>query len=111
MEEIMKRVALVLVALGLVFATAAPSFAHVYYGPAHHYYRGYVRPHYYGGYAPVVIAPAPVYGYATYPPVVMPVVLPVVTPAVPVAPGPYYYGAPGVGIGIRGPRVSIGVGL
>ncbi len=84
----MKSVALVLVALGLLLAMAAPSMAH---GP-YHYHHGYARPYYYGGYgpavvvAPTVVAPAPVYGYATYPPAVAPVYPPV-------APSPYCYGA------------------
>ncbi|MGO9114168.1 MAG: hypothetical protein ACLP9L_33560 [Thermoguttaceae bacterium] len=101
----MKSVALSLVALGLLLAMAAPSLAHGYCGPVHHYHHG---AYYYGGYSPVVVAPAPVYGYPTYPPVVTPAVAPVVTPVVP---GPYYYGAPGVYLGYRGPRVAIRVGL
>jgi len=104
----MKSVALSFVALGLLLAMAAPSFAHGYCGPVHHYHHGYVGPHYYGGYAAAVVAPAPVYGYAAYPPVVSPAVAPVVTPVVP---GPYYYGVPGVRFGYRGPGVAIRVGL
>ena len=99
----MKSVALVVVALGLLFAMAAPSLAH---GPVHYYHHyGYAGPHYYGGYPTVVVTPAPVYGYATYPPVVAPVYPPV-------APGPcYYYGTPGVSLGYRGPGLRIGVGF
>ena len=114
LEEIMKSVALVLVALGLLLAMAAPSMAH---GP-HYYHHGYARPYYYGGYgpyyggygpavvvAPTVVAPVPVYGYATYPPAVTPVYPPV-------APSPcYYYGGPGVSLGYRGRGLSIGVGF
>jgi hypothetical protein len=104
----MKGVAFLVVALGLLLAMAAPSLAHDhwgghggYYAPIHHH--GYYGPHY-GGYRPVVVVPAPVYGYATYPPVVGSVYAPVV-------PGPCYYGAPGVSLGFRGPRVSVGVGF
>jgi hypothetical protein len=111
LEKIMKSLALVVVALGLLVAMATPSLAHppVYYHHAH-------GPYYHGGYGVVVVAPAPVYGYATYPPAYPPVYPPVVTPApaavvTPVVPGPYYYGVPGVSLGIRGPRVAIGVGL
>ena len=54
--------------------------------------------------ATVVVAPAPVYSYPTYPPVVTPVYPPVV-------PSPYYYyGGPGVSVGFRG-RGVIGVGF
>ncbi len=82
----MKSVALVVVALGLLFAMAAPSLAH---GPVHYYHHyGYAGPHYYGGYPTVVVTPAPVYGYATYPPVVAPSIrrlrrAPVITTAPP----------------------------
>ena len=60
----MKNVALVVVALGLLLAMAAPSLAH---GPVI-YHHGHSGPYYYGGYGPVVVAPAPVYNYPTYPP-------------------------------------------
>ena len=103
----MKAVALVVVAFGLLFAMAAPSMAHGYWAPGYHYH-GYVRPYYYGAYRPVVVAPPAVYSYAPYPPVVVPAPAPVVTPVVP---SPYYYGAPGVTFGYRGPRVGIGVGF
>ena len=105
----MKKVALIVVAFGLLLAMAAPSLAHGYWAPVHHHY-AYPRPFVYGVYSPVVVAPAPVvtpapvYGYATYPPA-PPVIAPVV-------PGPaYYYGVPGVTFGFRGRRVAIGVGL
>lgn len=101
----MKSVAIVVVALGLLMAMAAPSLAHGYWVPVHHHHYAYSGPYYYGGYAPVVVTPAPVYGYTTAPTVVAPAYPPV-------APTPYYYyGAPGVSLGFRGPRVSIGVGF
>ena len=91
----MKSVALVVVALGLLFTMATPSLAHEhwaghggYYGPAYHHH-GYAGGYYYGGYRPVVVVPAPVYDYTYYPPAVAPVYGTV-------APSPYYYGAPGV---------------
>ncbi len=100
----MKSVALVVVTLGLLLAMAAPSLAHDYWAPVHHHH-AYAGPYYYGAYRPVVVVPAPVYGYTTYPPVVGPVYAPVV-------PGPtYYYGAPSVSFGYRGPGVSVGVGF
>jgi hypothetical protein len=107
----MKSVALVVVALGLLLAMAAPSLAHGYWAPVHHHYYG---PYYYGGYrpvvvAPTVVAPAPVYGYAPYSPAYPPVVAPAYSPVV-TSPY-YYYGAPGVSFGYRGPRVSIGLGF
>ena len=103
----MKNVALVVVALGLLLAMAAPSLAH---GPVYHH--GHSGPHYYGGYSSVVVVPAPVYNYTTYPTVVTPAVAPVVVPVYPpVVPGPYYYGAPAIGFGYRGPRVAVRVGL
>jgi hypothetical protein len=106
----MKSMAVVVVALGLLLAMAAPSLAHGYCAPVHHHHHGYSGPYYYGGYSPVVVVPAPVYGYAAYPPVVTPGVAPVVAPVVP---GPYYYGygAPGVTLGYRGPRVAVRVGF
>jgi len=103
----MKSMAVLVVTFGLLLAMAAPSMAHGW-GPAYHHYHGYLRPYYYGGYRPVVVAPPPVYGYPAYPPVVAPAA-PVVTPVVP---SPYYYyGAPGITFGYRGPRVGIGVGF
>jgi hypothetical protein len=105
----MKSVALVVVALGLLLAMAAPSLAHGYWAPVHHHHV-YSGPYYHGGYRPVVVgpapvvAPAPVYGYTACPPVVGPVYAPV-------APCPYYYGAPGVTFGFRGRGVAVGVGL
>ena len=114
----MKSLALVVVALGLLVAMTTPSLAHP---PVHyHHVHGYPGPYYYGGYGAVVVAPAPVYGYATYPPVVAPAYPPVypsvVTPApaavvAPVVPGVLTTASPGVSLGIRGPRVAIGVGL
>ena len=60
----------------------------------------------------MVVVPAPAYGYATYPTVVAPVVSPAVAPVVvPVVPSPYYYGAPGVSLGYRGPGVAVRVGF
>ncbi len=108
----MKSLALSVVAVGLLLAMAAPSFA---YPPGYRYVRGYAGP--YVTVRPVVVAAAPVYGYATYPAVAAPVVVPVPAPvAAPVVtqvvPGPYYYyGAPGVSVGIRGPRLGIRVRL
>ena len=101
----MKSVALVVVALGLLLAMAAPSSAHSYWGPVHHHHYGYAGPYYYGGYSPVVVVPAPAY--------VNPAPPTVVAPAYPsVVPSPYYYyGTPGVSFGYRGPRVSVGVGF
>ena len=99
----MKSVAVVVVALGLLFAMASPSLAHEYWEGHHHH--GYPGAYYYSGYSPVVVVPTPVYGYTTYPPVVGPVYGAVV-------PSPYYYyGAPAVRFGYHGPRVSVGVGL
>jgi hypothetical protein len=108
-RKIMKSVSVGVVALGLLLAMAAPSLAHGYWAPGYHYHHGYSGPYYYrGGYSPVVVVPAPVYGYPTYPPVVTPAAPLVVTPVVP---SPYYYGygAPGVTFGYRSPRVGIGV--
>ena len=102
----MRSVAVVVVALGLLVAMAAPSLAHGYGPPVHHH--GYAGGYYYGGYRPVVVVPAPVYGYAAYPPVVAPAVAPVV---VPVVPSPYYYGVPGISLGYRGRGLSVRVGL
>jgi hypothetical protein len=99
----MKGIAICIVAFGLLAATAAPSLAGNWYPggyvPAHY------RHHFYP--APVIVAPAPVYGYAypAYAPVVAPY------PAIAPAPGPYYYGAPAIGFGYRGRGVAIGVGL
>jgi len=100
----MKSVSILVVALGLLLAMAGPSLANGYWAPAHHHHYGYAGPYYSAGYRPVVVVPAPVFGYATYPPVVAPVYAPV-------APGPYYYGAPSVSFGYRGPGVSVGVGF
>lgn len=100
----MKSVALAVVALGLLFTMAAPSWAH---GPGHYHHYVHAGAHFYGACPTVVVTPAPVYGYASYPPVVAPAVAPVVTT---VAPNPYYYyGAPGVTLGYRGPGVRLGV--
>jgi len=107
----MKSLALVVVALGLLFAMVAPSLAHEhwagrggYYAPAYYHHHGYSGAYYYGGYRPVVVVPAPVYGYTNYPPAVAPVYGTAVPP-------PYYYGAPAVTFGYRGPGVRIGVGF
>jgi hypothetical protein len=106
----MKKVVLAVLVLGLLFAAAAPSLAHDhwaghgrYYGPAYHH--GYWGPQYYGGYRPIVVVPtAPVYGYRVYPPAIGPVY------STPVVPYPYY-ATPGVTLGFRGPRISVGVGF
>ncbi len=107
----MKSVAVIVVALGLCLAMTAPSLAHEhwaghggYYAPIHHHHYGYAGT-YYGGYFPVVVAPAPVYGYTGYPTVVAPAYGPVV-PAL-----GYYYGGPGVTFGYRAPHVAVGVGF
>ena len=104
----MKRVAVCIVALGILLATAGPSLAHEWHGhyvPVHHHH---AYPVYYG-LPPVVVAPAPVYTY----PVPAPGV-PVVVPASPVvvpAPAAYSYGGPTVSFGYRGRGISLGVGL
>ena len=102
----MKRVAFVVVALGMLLAMATPSLAHGV--PVYHHHHGYAGPYYYGGYSPVVVAPAPVYSYPTYAPVVTPVVTPVITPVVP---GPYYYRAPSSASATAGRGVAVRVGL
>jgi hypothetical protein len=68
----MKSVALVVVALGVLLATAAPSLAHDswarhggYYAPVHHPYHPGYSASYYGGYRPVVVAPTQFYGDPT----------------------------------------------
>jgi len=101
----MKSASIVVVALGLFLAMAAPSLAHGH-GPVHHYYHGYAGPYVYGTYSPVVVAPAvvvtPAPVYATpYPPVIAPAIVP----------APYYYGVPRVGFGYRGPHVAVRIGL
>jgi hypothetical protein len=105
----MKGLAICTVALGILAATAATSQAGNWYPGSYvpvHYHHYYYPP------ARVVVAPAPVYGYAaypSYPPVVAP--YPAVAPATVVAPGPYYYGAPAVAFGYRGRGVAVRVGL
>jgi len=111
----MKNVAFVVVALGILLATAASSLAGDSWGghgdrhraPVHHPYHPGYSASYYGGYRPVIVAPTQCYGYPSYSPVIGPVYSPVV-------PYPYYrsyYGAPGVSFGYRGPGVAIGVGF
>jgi len=94
----MKSLALVVVALGLLFAMSSTSQAHERW-VRHGYYGG---PVYYGAVAPVVVAPPPAYTYSYAPPVIAPS-YPAIVPA------PYYYGTPGVTLGYRGPGLRLGV--
>jgi hypothetical protein len=106
----MKGFAVGLLALGLWFVTAAPTFAHDHWGGyyGHHHHGYYVGPR-------VIVAVPPVYGYAGYPPygpVVAPAYPPFVTGVPVVAPRPYYYyGAPAVTFGFRGRGIAVGVGF
>ncbi|MGA2616417.1 MAG: hypothetical protein ABSF26_02330 [Thermoguttaceae bacterium] len=117
----MRRVALSLVACGVILLTAAPALAEgtpvrwatyndhlgVRIEPVHHHH------HCYGGPAAVVVTPAPVYTYPVYPPTVVPYppAPTVVYPPVYVNPGYIYNAYPRGFIEYRGRGLSLGVGL
>ncbi len=105
----MKGLALCTLALGLMVAMAAPSWAGQYYPGSyvpHHHHRVYYS-------QGVVVRPAPVYGYAAYPGYGT-VLVPGNSTIVPVPPvvGPapyYYYNGPVAAFGYRGRGFAAGV--